>query len=79
MPDVVKIEFHLQVTNYSGKIKTTMIGVVSSAKGKFQPMNPPRKTPDRHVKGMSGAEWFVCALFWGRQLLDYRSVRQLMC
>jgi hypothetical protein len=27
---------------------------------------------------ISGAERFTCALFWGRQLLDYRSLRELM-
>ena len=27
----------------------------------------------------SGSERFVCALFWGPQLLDYRSLRELMC
>ena len=27
----------------------------------------------------SGSERFVCALFGGRQLLDYRSLRELMC
>jgi hypothetical protein len=79
MPDVVKIKFYLQITNHHDEIETTMIGTITSAKGEFQPMNSPRKTPDRHIIGMSGAERFVCALFWGRQLLDYRSLRQLTC